>query len=468
MLRRLGAYGIACVAFPGLLTGCNSARDCDMTDLTSDGKLNDCFIENDRIRVGVDLNIGGAITHVSSKTGGENMINSWDWGRQIQMSFYSGPPNYQRPGKVKADVWGSFPWNPVQSGDHFGSPSIVLEHKRSGNEIYVKSRPMLWPMKDDAAECIFETWITLEGSAFHFRGRLSNQRTDTTAYGAYPQELPAVYTNGEWHRLMTYVGADPFTNAALTEVRKSVNEPWPWTKWLPSEGWAALIDDSGTGIGVWSPAGQFDGGFVGERGKGGPKDGSTGYMAPTQSEILDHNIVYDYRATFIVGTLNEIRGWVCSRAEKNLPQWNFAADRQHFTFENALDNGWPIQDGLRLKLSDKTSCVNSPFLFWKADQAPKLRIRAAFKTSGSILRIRWREYNSRIFTSDAWAQWQREWWNDERSATFNIKNDGTEEEYVIDLSAHRAYAGALSGIRLELPSSKAGDEVSVKSIALIS
>ena len=45
------------------------------------------FIDNGQIRVGVDLSIGGAITHVSDLARGEDLINSHDWGRQIQMSF---------------------------------------------------------------------------------------------------------------------------------------------------------------------------------------------------------------------------------------------------------------------------------------------------------------------------------------------------------------------------------------------
>ena len=43
------------------------------------------FIENEHIRVGVNLKWGGAVTHVS-EPGGPNLINSHDLGRQIQQS----------------------------------------------------------------------------------------------------------------------------------------------------------------------------------------------------------------------------------------------------------------------------------------------------------------------------------------------------------------------------------------------
>jgi hypothetical protein len=48
------------------------------------------WLDNGQIRLGVDLSIGGAVTHLSEGKDGVNMIYSFDWGRQIQMSFYSG------------------------------------------------------------------------------------------------------------------------------------------------------------------------------------------------------------------------------------------------------------------------------------------------------------------------------------------------------------------------------------------
>ena len=45
------------------------------------------FLDNGIIRVGVNLEAGGAITHLSkSGKDAENLVNNWDWGRQIQMS----------------------------------------------------------------------------------------------------------------------------------------------------------------------------------------------------------------------------------------------------------------------------------------------------------------------------------------------------------------------------------------------
>lgn len=59
------------------------------------------YLENDQIRIGLNLDIGDAITYLSKTGSNENIINSYDLGRQIQMSFYSGPvpyePNVKKP-----------------------------------------------------------------------------------------------------------------------------------------------------------------------------------------------------------------------------------------------------------------------------------------------------------------------------------------------------------------------------------
>ena len=77
------------------------------------------YLDNGVVRIGIDLSIGGAITYFSDLRGGDraNMVNSFDWGRQVQMSFYSGPNPYQPNGKKPKDNWKQLGWNPIQSGD---------------------------------------------------------------------------------------------------------------------------------------------------------------------------------------------------------------------------------------------------------------------------------------------------------------------------------------------------------------
>ena len=46
------------------------------------------YIDNGVIKLGVNLALGGAITYLAESKTGKNIVNNWDWGRQIQMSFY--------------------------------------------------------------------------------------------------------------------------------------------------------------------------------------------------------------------------------------------------------------------------------------------------------------------------------------------------------------------------------------------
>src|SRR5437660_1645011 len=103
------------------------------------------FIENDAVRLGVDLNLGGAITWLSQSRG-ENIVNNWDLGRQIQMSHYSGPAPFSVGDKKPPKHWEHIGWNPIQAGDDFGHGSRVTEHRNDGRSLYTKCVPMQWPL----------------------------------------------------------------------------------------------------------------------------------------------------------------------------------------------------------------------------------------------------------------------------------------------------------------------------------
>ena len=167
---------------------------------------------------------------------------------------------------------------------------------------------MQWALKDVPGDCTFETWITLEGRTVRVRNRLTNRRKDETQYPAMDQELPAVYATGRFHRLMTYDGDEPFADKPLTEIpRRPAKEGRPqWTTFFAAEHWAALVDDDDWGLGVIHPGVvRFLGGFHGKANTGGPNDDPTGYLAPVRQEILDHDIVYEYRYSLVLDSLGE-------------------------------------------------------------------------------------------------------------------------------------------------------------------
>lgn len=336
-------------------------------------------IENDQIKLGVNLALGGAVTFLAEH-GRPNLINSADWGRQVQMSFYSFPVPFHPEGHDMREAWKFIGWNPIQSGDCYGNRSVILEHENTGDSIYVKCIPMHWPLDCYPGECTFETWYKPDGRRVLVHARLNNSRPDKTQYPARSQELPAVYTNGEWYKLVSYIGCAPFTGGSI-EVLVDLDDGkgWPWIGFRPTENWAALVDKDNYGLGIYNPdTNHFIGGFAGKKGSGGPKDGPTGYISPLLSEILDHNIVYDYSYELIAGTVDEIRSSVYAVSKKSpVKFFEFSGTRSHWSYRNITDGGFPAGGCLEFGFGEGSALV-SPSLYWKAGEIGSVVIDAEF------------------------------------------------------------------------------------------
>lgn len=417
------------------------------------------YLDNGTIRIGVNLKAGGAITYLSKSGDATNLVNNWDWGRQIQMSHYSGPVPFKPGGKEPAAHWLGLGWNPVQAGDHFTNASKILAHENDGTTLYIKCIPMQYALDNVPAECTFETWIMLTGSTADIRSRMVVDRPDKTQYPARGQELPAIYTIGSLYRLMTYSGDKPFTDAPLSRIEKSEEEKrkggWPWVRYRATENWAALVNDQDWGVGIWEPGcTSFVGGFHGKPGQGGTHDDPTGYLSPMQDEVIDHNIDYDYRYVLIVGTLQEIRKHACDQPRPAAaPVYRFEKDRRHWRYVHAVDTGWPIKGELHVLLEKPDPQLIGPPDFWQAKDAPKLRIEAAFKTRETQARVFWKRFDDDHFATA-------------KSLPFAVKPDGEYRVYEIDLSASPEYRGVITGLRLDPIEAGSKDEwVKVRSIS---
>ena len=401
------------------------------------------WLDNGVIRLGVDLDLGGAITFLSCSQSRENIINNWDWGRQVQMSFYSGPVPYEPHGKKPQSVWAGIGWNPIQSGDCYGHGAKVLEHRNDGKSIYVKTVPMQWPLDNEPGECTCAWTITLEGAVARVEARFENQRADPTQYPARNQELPAIYVNGAWFRLITYTGDKPWSGKPVTELDTEAHPlNFPWIHWNATEQWAAFINKEGWGLGVWHPRCQsFCGGFVGPKGHGGSHDGQTGYISPNFREILDYNIQYDYRFCLILGTAEEIRAEACKRAAAahstaSLPAYLFKNDRQHWTYRNATDTGWPIRGELNVALTQGDPQLIGPRESWPATSGTALRIEAAIHGGEKTARIFWTCADEPNFSES-------------KSLAFPVVPDGEYHTYEVPLNASPEYRSTITGFRFD-------------------
>ena len=409
------------------------------------------YLDNGVIRLGVNLELGGAITYLSASNSRTNLINSHDWGRQIQMSHYSGPVPFAPHGKQPNSTWAGLGWNPIQCGDCYGNRSKILAHRNNGREIYVKCTPMQWPLNNEPGECTFECWIRLQSNTAQVRSRLNNRRSDKTQYEGRGQEQPAIYTCGPWHRLMTYTNDRPFTRGAVAQIPAK----FPWSGWNATENWAALLDETDFGVGIWEPdTFNFIGGFYGKPGAGGPKDDPTGYIAPLQNEILDFNITSEYSYTLIVGRLEDIRKFVYQHSGKTTtPDYQFKHDRQHWYYHHASDTGWPIRGQLEVQLEGNHPQLLGPAGFWQAEDAPRLFIQAACKVS---------QPRARIF----WSRWDNPAFSESQSVNFEMIPDGKFRTYEVKLAASPEYRGSITGLRFDpVPAGKPGEFIRIKTIS---
>ena len=411
------------------------------------------YLDNSVVKVGVDLALGGSITFLS-RDGGENIINNYDLGRQVQLSFYSGPIPYTENGKQPSEHWKHLGWNPIQAGDDWKHGSKVLDYQNDGHRLYVKCVPLQWPLDNVPGECTFETWLELDGPVVMGKGRLNNLRHDQTQYAAREQELPAVYANAPFYRVVSYTGSQPFMGREISEIPKSQTKH-PWTRWVGTEGWAALLDPSNHGLGLITPGHvDFTGGFAGKPGPNDTHGVGTGYLAGQAREILDHHIQYDFVFELLAGNLEEIRARATKWKPDGLPRWTFEKDRQGWHYLHAKDQGWPIHDELHVIMEEPDPQMLSPLCFWQADDAPYVVIEAAYHTTKKNGTIYWQRHGDSAPMPDA-------------AVNFPIQADGEFHHYVVKLKDAAHYQGPMVLLRFDpIPDGGPGDWVKVKSVRL--
>jgi hypothetical protein len=421
------------------------------------GAANLQSLDNGEVTITVDLDQGGGIVafHPTGRPQ-ESVINTYDRGRNCQQSYYTGPLQFKPAGTTQNANWNPWPWNPVQGGDNYGNGSATLYWSNDGTTLYVKSRPKQWALENYDADCIFEQWITLNGRVATVRNRLINGRNDTTQYQAMHQELGALYTWSVLGELWTYTGTQPFTGGTLTKIPPT--RP-PWAYFRGTEGWAACITSDGTqrGVGIFVPGVcYFIGGFD-DRGTSGQSGSKTGYISPLRSEIIDHNIDYEFTYELILGTLDDIRNHAVARRPDMKPNFLFRGTRAGWTYVNASDPGYPLPaDGLRVNVGASGPMMLGPECSFQAAEVPRLYIRAAYHCAGGGTRtaqIFWERENGALPMSAA------------QSQTFTAINDAQLRMYKVDLSTNAQWTGQISRLRFApVPKGVSGDYVEVLAI----
>lgn len=251
------------------------------------------FLDNGRVRIGLNRSAGGAIGWFSESGASENLLNHYDHGRYVQQSWY---------GDADGSDWNGTPWrwNPVQGGGWRGEPAETLGWRvESKASLYAKTRPRHWATGKPVAEVDFEQWISLDGPVARIRYRMtySGEKNHAPRH----QELPAVFVNGRHTTLVHYAGDAPWTGGDLARSIPG----WPNESRRITEHWAAFVDPgTDQGVGVFVPIATEITCY--RFGKPGAKD-ECSYFAPVKTLALTAKLSFEYEVFMTAGTVNEIR-----------------------------------------------------------------------------------------------------------------------------------------------------------------
>lgn len=271
-------------------------------------------ISNGNVMLKQDLERGGAISYISVDGTNRNLVNIYDEGRYIQQSYYAGS-KINRVEDGQSPAWSPWNWNPIQGGNYARRGARILTHETTDSTIYISCVPMLWDMNGHEADAKMEQWTEISGNVIKVRNRIHINSIDSIyhPWNKRDQEIPAVYPISALNNLHAYLGDRPWTgdsisNIEVVELKEDLKDSF-WGKY-PSvpEKWMAFTDETGWGLGVYSPkavrflAGRYTSDTTGEA-----HSLSTSYIAPLCTAKLRPKMVMEYDYYLILGNINQIR-----------------------------------------------------------------------------------------------------------------------------------------------------------------
>lgn len=270
------------------------------------------YLENDKVKAGILLDMGGGISHYEKKDDGRdeysNLLNSYDVGRLIQQSYYG----IDKAPYVLGNMGGT-PWryNPVQGGDIANNPSRIVDVSVSSSSIYVKVRPMDWGHDGHITPSYMENLYTLYDSFV----KVDNRFVDFSGYThtRASQELPAFYTVSALKVFSMYNGSSPWTGAAYSSYPDlqfwAGNSSQNFALKDTSEYWYAFTDTSGFGVGLYVPGvtNVLAGRHVPDVQSTDPKANPTCYFAPLRQLTLKSGKPLTYSYLICAGNIASIR-----------------------------------------------------------------------------------------------------------------------------------------------------------------
>lgn len=285
------------------------------------------YLSNGTVQIGVDLTRGGCVFHFSESTKKTNLINHYDNGRFIQQSYYDGT--------LDGSEWNGnqWRWNPIQGGGwRDGTGATILSKNKTDSDIEIETEPVHWATCEALPECDMTETITLGDNYAKIHYTFTNSGTGASDHTQYDQELPAVFCDYSLENFVSYTGDSPWTGDTLTTVTDvtSVTD-WPFTQAISSECWAAYVDDTGWGIGVYTPQSTGTQGedpdenlgkvrYSAYRAEGttGPTGSGCSYFGPHAKKTITKGFSFEYNVYLAIGTIDDIRATFKNIYENNL------------------------------------------------------------------------------------------------------------------------------------------------------
>lgn len=294
------------------------------------------FVENGKIKIGVDLLWGGALSYfedldsdveavqvdgkikidsnASERYGKKaisknvNLINRNDAGRLVQQSYYGSDGSSGDGYKAGVFMGNEWRYNPVQGGNMYNESSKIVDVRTDGETLYIKCRPLDWSLPaENITPSYMEATYTLDGSKLDASCRFVDFSGYTPTFTT--QEIPAFYCSEPLNR---FVYCPDGENIAV--------EPklifWPdagYPNFTSVENWAGFVGefDDSFGIGVYVDgetqflAGVYD--RENTTAKDPSKDGSTSYIAVVKNITFESYKPFSYNFSLTSGNVQEIR-----------------------------------------------------------------------------------------------------------------------------------------------------------------
>jgi hypothetical protein len=272
------------------------------------------YINNGTIKIGLELSWGGVISYFSEVAVERNVFTGDRFDNGVLSQAYWGDPLDENLDSA---------WNPNQGGTtsvyDFGNP-VVQEYTSNGVDSgYLRVLPVQFDYMegDSNPYMIMEQWITLIGNVAKIQCRATysgpSRAGDYTEfpyengswYGqtGWNQETPAISFSNVFNNRVSYTGASPWTNGAVASLGVAPELYTEGSFVLATEKWAASLDNTGWGIGVYA-AGSDAIAHV-------DIGGGSVYMTPSTCFDFENGlstpVVFEFTVYLTLGTTTDIR-----------------------------------------------------------------------------------------------------------------------------------------------------------------